>query len=202
MTDHHWMQTYNSGQFSYAPSGRRDINIIDIARSLSRIPRFLGHSSQFVSVAEHSVVTAQYLEDEGHPPRVQMVGLLHDAHEAYIGDLPRPLIHFLRENYGVDLGALKADIQRDIHKGLDLEPATPMETALIRRADDEQLAAERQLFMRSSHEWVIDKIVVPDYLLGAYGSWDQDAAMHYFEKAYNQISTNMKFDTAIKAAAE
>jgi len=59
----------------------------DIARSLSNLSRFNGHT-HFYSVAEHSVRVSAELGL--HSYRVQLLGLLHDATEAYLGDVPRP----------------------------------------------------------------------------------------------------------------
>ena len=72
-----------------------DICIEDIALSLSRQPRFLGHTHKFYSVAQHSVLCAFYANKEQ-----KLDALLHDASEAYMGDLPKPLKHHLPDyNY-------------------------------------------------------------------------------------------------------
>lgn len=66
------------------------INIEDIAYALSQIPRFNGHASQFISVAEHSWSGSRYIEDT-----YKLSMLLHDATEAYLCDIPKPLKEFL-----------------------------------------------------------------------------------------------------------
>ena len=81
-----WIQT-SSGQVFYPLDPRpEEIHIEDIAHSLSMQCRFLGHCRDFYSVAEHSVRVAREL-----PPELQKWGLLHDAAEAYLGDMVRPL---------------------------------------------------------------------------------------------------------------
>jgi hypothetical protein len=70
-----------------------DVNIGDIARSLSRQCRYNGHVGGFLSVARHSMWVAEWLQGAGEPPAVQLIGLLHDAAEAYLGDMVRPLKH-------------------------------------------------------------------------------------------------------------
>lgn len=68
-----------------------DVSIDDIARALSRQCRYNGHVAGFISVARHSIWVAEHLEQHG--PHMQLVGLLHDGAEAYLGDMVRPLKH-------------------------------------------------------------------------------------------------------------
>jgi len=65
------------------------IDIEDIARALSRQCRYNGHVGGFLSVARHSLWVSEYLSL--HHPKLALDGLLHDAAEAYLGDLVRPL---------------------------------------------------------------------------------------------------------------
>jgi 5'-deoxynucleotidase YfbR-like HD superfamily hydrolase len=62
------------------------INIGDIAHALSHQCRFSGHTSHFYSVALHSILMSHYCD-----PQDALWGLLHDASEAYLVDLPSPL---------------------------------------------------------------------------------------------------------------
>jgi hypothetical protein len=67
------------------------IDIISIATALGRICRFGGHCPQFYSVAEHCVHAYELARADGLPTEALKAILLHDAAEAYIGDMVRPL---------------------------------------------------------------------------------------------------------------
>jgi uncharacterized protein len=85
-----WMLTYTGLEID--PMGDvPEFRIKDIAHSLSMICRFNGHTKEFYSVAEHSIRVVNYLDRE-----FQFAGLMHDAHEAYTGDMIRPI----KENMG------------------------------------------------------------------------------------------------------
>ncbi len=103
-----WMQTYTGKQFYPLSARVEDIDLIDIAHSLSLQCRYNGHVRKFYSVAEHCILMSQYIYDTtvdeltpigeaaGVPVELALWALLHDAPEAYIGDMVRPLkIHML-----------------------------------------------------------------------------------------------------------
>jgi len=82
--------TLRSGErFSYANPG--PFRFDDIAESLAKTARFRGHTRGFYSVAEHSIFVASLAELDKQPPIVLRACLIHDAHEAYTGDVPSPL---------------------------------------------------------------------------------------------------------------
>jgi len=81
-----WIQTYTGRKFLPLEARVEDVDIRDIAHSLALLARFNGHCLRFYSVADHSVRVAAALAPE-HAPW----GLLHDAAEAYLSDLPRPV---------------------------------------------------------------------------------------------------------------
>lgn len=83
-----WMQTYTGARFYPLEPDAELIRIADIAHALSNICRFGGHSARFYSVAEHSVLLSREFFAGWH---YKLVALLHDAAEAYLGDVPRPL---------------------------------------------------------------------------------------------------------------
>jgi uncharacterized protein len=94
MTDNResaWVQLFSGKPFWPLGPRTSEIEITDIAHSLSMLCRFNGHCIKFYSVAEHCVLLARHLRMLGYGARVALWGLLHDAPEAYVGDLVRPL---------------------------------------------------------------------------------------------------------------
>jgi hypothetical protein len=90
-----WIQTVSGKKMDLLNPAIDSINIEDIAYALSRICRFNGHTRRgtWYSVAEHSVNVAMLVPDEH-----KLTALMHDASEAYIADLSRPIKSFIK-NY-------------------------------------------------------------------------------------------------------
>jgi hypothetical protein len=86
-----FIETFTGARFCPLDPCIEDIRIHDIAHALSNQCRFSGHVRHFYSVAEHSVRVSWLLESRTKSPRVWLKGLLHDASEAYLIDLPTPL---------------------------------------------------------------------------------------------------------------
>lgn len=85
-----WMQTWSARKFWPLDPRAEEVFIEDIAHSLSMQCRYAGHCRRFYSVAEHSVLMARWLLPI-HGPEIALWGLLHDASEAYLVDVPRPV---------------------------------------------------------------------------------------------------------------
>lgn len=81
-----WMQTANGRQFWPLDPRADEVHIDDIAHALANQCRFAGHCREFYSVAQHSVLVSFQV-----PAEDALWGLLHDASEAYLVDLPRPV---------------------------------------------------------------------------------------------------------------
>jgi uncharacterized protein len=88
---HSFIETFMGEAFEPLHPNPDQIWIEDIAHSLSLQCRFNGHTKEFYSVAEHCVRVSWLLEDWEEPTEVQLWGLLHDASEAYLTDIPSPL---------------------------------------------------------------------------------------------------------------
>jgi hypothetical protein len=81
-----WMQTYSGKAFYPYDLRVEDFCIEDIAHALSMLCRYGGHCKKFYSVAEHSVLLSYEV-----PLEDALAGLMHDATEAYLVDMPRPI---------------------------------------------------------------------------------------------------------------
>lgn len=90
-----WIQTLSRRKFDYNNPTPESVRFVDISNSLSRQYRFLGHTISPYTVAQHSVLCSQhhFLQELPEEERndAALCLLLHDAPEAYLGDMPKPL---------------------------------------------------------------------------------------------------------------
>lgn len=85
-----WMQTFSGLAFHPAAPDPSQIALVDIARGLANTARYCGQTARRYSVAEHSVHLARWFMRQGDH-ELAKIALMHDAAEAYICDIPRPL---------------------------------------------------------------------------------------------------------------
>jgi 5'-deoxynucleotidase YfbR-like HD superfamily hydrolase len=132
-----------------------DIRFCDVAENLAKVARFLGATRDVVySVAEHSVRGADALLAETDEPRFAAYFLLHDVHEAYLGDDPTPkkeaLVHLAEQQFGVlatsinaAFAALTERFDIVIHEAAGLEwPRPPEIERAVHRMDRTMLMTE------------------------------------------------------------
>ena len=102
-----WIQTYSGNQFFPLDARADEIYIQDIAHVLSMLCRFGGHCERFYSVAEHSC----HMSDRA-PQKYKLEALLHDATEAYLVDVPRPIKRELPDYKEIELGLVRVISER------------------------------------------------------------------------------------------
>lgn len=85
------IQTYSGHMYSVRDPDPETIEINDIAVALARTPRFGGHTTHTYNVALHSDWVYEYVSERTDDPEIHLAALLHDAHEAYLGDVPKPI---------------------------------------------------------------------------------------------------------------
>jgi len=90
-----WCKTYSGVHFYPMDPRPEDFKIEDISHALSNQCRFSGHTAIFFSVAQHSILVAKTILMENKPREVVLAGLLHDAAETYLVDIPSPIKRML-----------------------------------------------------------------------------------------------------------
>jgi uncharacterized protein len=138
-----YSQTFTGKKFYYFNASPEMVDIEDIAHALSQQCRFNGHCEKFYSVAEHCY-HASFLVPEG----LELEALLHDASEAYIGDIPKPF----KTGIESTISPLEDSILDMIFEKYGLNPL-PFPSA-IKEVDLEMLYWERTELMGSpENEW-------------------------------------------------
>lgn len=154
--------------FDFAAPHSSPFTIEDIAHGLANICRYSGQCSRFYSVAEHSLLvsdTAVGFEFEA---------LMHDAAEAFLGDITRPLKQMLPEYKRIE-----GEVEQAIFSRFGIESPLPRE---VKQADLRVLAAEqRQIMPRGTDDWLRGQDVIPAPVVVRHMSPD-DAKRAWLER--------------------
>ena len=152
----------------------------DIARALANQCRFGGHSRVFYSVAQHSVLVSELVEQRGGDVEDAFAALMHDASEAYLGDMPHPLKH--RSPLGAAFRQAEDHLEQALRDRFAIRSGVPE----IKRVDLALLASERRAFSAEVWDWPELEGVEPlDLELTA---WSPDEAARAFAERYAQLS--------------
>lgn len=137
-----WMITATGRDFhlSGAASLGNQIDLHDIAHALAQINRYTGHTSRPYSVAEHSLLVADIAAHHGATPMLQFGALMHDAHEAYTGDVSSPVKWAL----GNAWASFEGGIERTVRRHFKLDGVFASQGHLIKHYDLVALATERR----------------------------------------------------------
>ena len=117
-----------------------DIDIADIAHATAMLTRWTGHTLYHYSVAQHSVYCSMIVA-----PEFAFEALMHDASEAYMNDMNRPLKHYTEA--GVAYRRQEAVVQGAIRKRFGLLEVEPPE---VKAADNQMLFAEKAQIMHGA----------------------------------------------------
>ena len=147
LVDKNCISTINHIRFDPTKPSYEVIEIEDIAHALSYITRANGHFNKFFSVARHCINCAEEAKMRGYGERVQLLCLLHDAAEAYIGDMTRPLKLRIPE-----FSKIEKEYQNIIFSKY-LGELTQEEIRLTREIDDAMLYNE---FLRYNGEKLLE----------------------------------------------
>lgn len=153
-----------------------DVRIEDIAAALSKLCRFTGHTKSFYSVAQHCLLVSS-----NAPDHLKLHALLHDASEAYLGDVSSPLKQLI-PMYKL----LEGNVHATIMEAFKLPGLLPEDQELLRELDLRALKTERNLFMpKTDVSWpVCEHLEVFDVqYFQALHSWQAECAfMQVFKK--------------------
>lgn len=136
------LRTFSGFRIYYTNPEASTFTIADIAHALSQVPRFVGQLPTPYSVAQHSIHVVRVLQAWGAPLSAQRLGLVHDASEAYMNDLPRDLKH-MPELAGYR--AIEARLMRAILDHFSLKPSAE-DQRIVKLADDASGSIEMGLW--------------------------------------------------------
>lgn len=169
-----WIQTYSGIEFDLFRPSSDKILIEDIAHHLSLLCRFTGACREFYSVAEHSIMVSSVL-----PAEYRLEGLLHDATEAYIGDMSSPVKNLSSMS---GFRTLESEIRCPISIKFDLQINVPL---AVRDADFRMLETERLQLMRPAPaSWFVE---APEPYSVLLSCWSPEEAERKYLEMYDSI---------------
>jgi hypothetical protein len=147
-----WMQTQSGRRFYPMDARPEDVDPGDIAHALAMLCRYNGHVDRFYSVAEHCVLMSYAV-----PTEHALWALLHDAAEAYVGDMVRPLKQHMPTYRAAEDRVLIAIAQRfHLTRHATDAPGMPREVKMV---DARILLDERNALMANTqHAWDVDDL--------------------------------------------
>ena len=155
------------------------LDAADIARALANQCRFGGHSRVFYSVAQHCVIVSRVVEERGGSVEDVFAALMHDATEAYLGDMPHPIKH--RSALGAAFRDAEARLEVAIRDRFKIKGDVPE----VKRVDRALLAAERRAFSAEAWHWPELEGIEP--LEIELTAWPPDKAADAFAKRYAEL---------------
>lgn len=181
-----WQQTFSGACFYPMDPRVEDLDAQDIAHHLAIEPRYMGATRAPNSVAEHSVrvsVLVEALMRRAYPfasermvRRAGLAGLLHDAPEAHVRDLPRPLKRLPALAVYREIEARNA---RVVETWASL-PAGALEWPVVKRADDVLLWTEkRDLLNPPRFAWAVDRFDPAQAHPARIGLWTPEGARRW-----------------------
>ncbi|MGK5027650.1 phosphohydrolase [Janthinobacterium sp. RB2R34] len=169
-----YVSTFSGNRFYPLRPHIDRVAIEDIAHGLAYQCRFNGQTKTFYSIAQHSLIVASLV-----PPPLRLAALLHDAAEAYLGDMVKPLKVLMPE-----FAALEDRVTAIIAAtyGIDFSDYAP-----IKRADLIALATEkRDLMPHSAERWAYLDGIAP--LPGIIVAMDPGVAKQCFLQRFHELS--------------
>jgi 5'-deoxynucleotidase YfbR-like HD superfamily hydrolase len=178
-----WIQTFTGRKFNFLNPDPQSISIEDIGQALSQQCRFSGHLRWSYSVAQHSVLCS--LAVDTRSPIVKIQALMHDAQEAYVVDLPRPL---KRCGKIVGYDEIEEACWLAVAKRFDIPPKLD---SAVKEVDTRMMMTERRdLMSTSSENWATESFKPYSFRIEP---WIQDYAKHRFIKRFFELNNEIVF---------
>lgn len=182
-----WMLTFTGHRFYPMSPRSQDVDLLDIAHSLAMQCRYNGHVDRFYSVAEHCCLMADQFTD----PDLARWALLHDATEAYVGDMIRPLKLNMSAYRAVEDEVMRTIAMRfGLHHEIDWR-STPVSRPdlsqmpkVVKEVDTRILLTERNALMsnyKESGHWAMEGLGPLDTTIYAWSP--EDAQSQYLKRA-------------------
>jgi uncharacterized protein len=153
------------------------IVVEDLAHALSQNCRYTGHTDGFYSVAQHSVYVSQLVERVA--PKLTLGALLHDASEAYLSDLARPIK--MQPELGDAYRACEERLMYAVAERFDIDWPMP---EIVKWADDVLLRAEQRDLMRGEYP----REEADEFWPETIESWLPDEAEARFLERYEELT--------------
>jgi len=173
-----WIQTF-TGKAFYPLEPEKCIEKIcieDIAWSLSMQCRYAGHSKFFYSVAEHCIHVSNAVSTE-----YAFEGLMHDASEAYLVDIPRPIKPYILGYY-----EMEKRLMVSISKVFGLQYPLPQN---VKDCDSSILHDERLSLMHEGEkDWYLPFAKIPGINIHC---WSQPLAFRYFMQRFYELERSV-----------
>lgn len=174
--DPYSIRTRSGAFLSFENPSHEAITLEDIAVALSRAPRFNGHTDPFYSVAQHSVYVARLMKGDA-----QLKGLLHDASEAYLADVPTPAKRLMPDYYKLEAKVMDAVATKfSLNSGFQHD-------ADVAQADRAMLFMERDVMIDDSIAWSNEDQHPGMNMLEQFPNWRPWSSEEAASVFYNEV---------------
>ena len=164
------LQTYTGRVVNPIRMQPEMIDLVDVAHALSQLCRFTGHTREFYSVAQHSVIVSTYCEDEAW-------GLMHDASEAYLCDISRPV-----KSQMPIYQQIEKELQYVVAERFGLSPEIPQQ---VKDVDDRVMVTERRDLMAAAPlKWTPELEALRPYGFGIHPLPPRAARTLFLKRAH------------------
>lgn len=166
-----YISTYNGNNYHFFDPKPEEICIDDIARALSMNCRYSGHVKHFYSVAEHSCHLHDIALEQTGDYEEAFCALMHDASEAYLTDIARPIKGHLDE-----YKPLERISERAIQLKFNCQPMTQ----LVKHLDTHVVGEEARQLFKTPPDWCNDYDFIPVTVKG----WSPERAAIEFKERF------------------